>query len=111
MDSGFRGLSPNAVRIRRIPIASSETNITVLSAVPDKRISLIASSLSASGAGTVDFQANTAFRHGHTFAAAGDWILPRNPDGWVECNLTEDLRIANPGELTLRGVVIAIEIG
>lgn len=112
MDSGFRQIAPIGCKLHRVPIDSSDTSITVKSNVPGKRINLISSSLTASGAGTVDFNADNTFMMGNVFKAADPaWVLPRNPDAWVVCDEGQTLKIANPDGLTLRGVVIVVLIG
>lgn len=106
METGFRKLGARN-RIVRVAIDSADTNIVVREAMADVRIDVVALSLSCSDAGTVDFISdNTETGLGNTFKTADPaWVLPWNPDAWVECGLFQDLRINNPSARTLKGIV------
>lgn len=111
MDTGFRRLGPGA-KLHRIKVDSSATNLVVLEKIPNHRINLISSSLSAGTAGVVTYQSETTDKLPNEFKTNDPtWVLPKSEDAWVECSMNEDLRIHNPSGVALRGVVVLVVLG
>lgn len=112
MESGTRRIGPNGVKIHRVEVDSSAASIQVLASVANKRFCLVAASLSADAAGSIDFESATTPMMGNTFKTADPaWVLPYNPEGWCETDFGEDFHIDNAGTLALDGVLVIWELG
>lgn len=104
--TGYRTLAPQA--ILRKTISSADASVSLIAAPGDnKRINVLALSLSASAAGTVTLLSNATEQGRNTFKAADPaWVLGYNPDAWVVCAENEPFVLGNASTLTLEGVVV-----
>lgn len=97
-------------KLFRVPINSAAEQVVVASAVRESAISIVSMVLSVSGAGDLIFLADATEVGRINFSAAGREVFGLNPDGWIETDRFEDLRIQNPSAVTIKGWVVYITV-
>jgi len=108
MSYGFRHLENRT--LHRVALNSAAGQITLATAVRESAISVVSMVLSVSGAGDLIFLADAREIGRINFSAAGREVFDLNPDGWIETDRFEDLRLQNPSAVTIKGWLVYITV-
>lgn len=108
-NTGFRTLGPH--QVHRLPISTSDVNADLVAASSGDRICVVSMVLAASGAGTVIFRSDSDDIGSVDYKAADPaLVLGNNPDGWLQTEEGEALKVNNASALTLSGFITYLKL-
>jgi hypothetical protein len=96
----IKQMSQEPFKSFQLPINATAGTSTLVSAVANTTIRVVAAFIVASGAATVNFQSHTTTTNKTgpvALAVNGGIVLPYNPDGWFAATLGEALDLVTTG--------------